>query len=57
MKRDDPLFVAKVTMLGGVVLGVTFVVLRVTGLVPGSLVLDALLSLVVTSVFLFSGSS
>lgn len=53
----DPLLVAKATMLGGILVGVVFVVLHVFGLVPPSSSIDDILSVALAGVFVFSRSS
>lgn len=55
--RQDPLFVAKATMLGGILLGVVFVALNVFGLLLPSSSAIGILSLALAGVFVFSGFS
>ena len=55
--RQDPLFVAKATMLGGILLGVVFVALNVFGLLLPSSPAIGILSLALAGVFVFSGFS
>jgi hypothetical protein len=55
--RQDPLFVAKATMLAGVLLGVAFVALHVAGVLTPSSSIDAVVSVALAGVFVFSGFS